>query len=295
MEFEPSNRNFDNLTKLQPRGGLIEDPDPRLGDDVVHDLLQVAGLFEHFQLPVGASAHLEHLVNVIDLFSRSKLIYDGVNQLKVFQHQIASGNFFLFAEINQFSLDSVTRGAKLVLHDERTAIDPIALIGCMQLVQHGHGRLDQRCNSHGFVEPHGNVAYPYLEGVKEWMRADVPPDFLAVIDAMGLDQKVDEGLVFRPVGENIGNVGSREPLKHFTAVRFKPGIHTHPEGRVRRQRQDMRQEVPHGIHDVDGGIAVLNADVDVQSENQVGARDELHVLDHLRIAFVGINLLQLPV
>ncbi len=76
---------------------------------------------------------------------------------------------------------------------------------------------------------------------------------------------------------------------------LKPEFMPIQKGELVDERQDVRQEIPHRVHDVDRGIAVLDADVHVQPEDQVGARDELHVLDYAVIALVGINLLQLPV
>ena len=49
------------------------------------------------------------------------------------------------------------------------------------------------------------------------------------------------------------------------------------------------------IHHVDRGLAVLDADVHVQAENQIGARHQLHVLDDVLVALVGMNLLRAPV
>ena len=57
----------------------------------------------------------------------------------------------------------------------------------------------------------------------------------------------------------------------------------------------MRQEVPQLIHQVNQRLAVLDADVDVQAEDQVGARDDLHVLDDLQVALVGVDVLHAPV
>ena len=66
-------------------------------------------------------------------------------------------------------------------------------------------------------------------------------------------------------------------------------------GELDGQRQDVRQKIPQRVHDVDGGIAVLDPDMHVQSEHQVGASDELHVLDDLAIPLVRVNLLRLPI
>ena len=49
------------------------------------------------------------------------------------------------------------------------------------------------------------------------------------------------------------------------------------------------------IHHVDRGLAIFNADVHVQAENQVGPRHQLQVFDNVFVAFVGMNLLHPPV
>ena len=53
------------------------------------------------------------------------------------------------------------------------------------------------------------------------------------------------------------------------AVRLQPGVHAEPERRVGRERQQMRQEVAHLVHQVNRGLAILDADVHVQAEDQV--------------------------
>ena len=49
------------------------------------------------------------------------------------------------------------------------------------------------------------------------------------------------------------------------------------------------------IHDVDRGLAVLDADVDVQAEDEVGARHQLHVFDDVLVALVGVDFLDAPI
>ena len=49
------------------------------------------------------------------------------------------------------------------------------------------------------------------------------------------------------------------------------------------------------IHHVDRGFAILDPDVHVQPENQVRARDQLHVFDDNFVACVGMNFLRAPV
>lgn len=62
------------------------------------------------------------------------------------------------------------------------------------------------------------MSHTEFEGAEERVRADVPPDFLGVIDAIGLDQQLDEVLVLAPAGEIIGNIGAGKFVKDLAAV-----------------------------------------------------------------------------
>ena len=120
------------------------------------------------------------------------------------------------------------------------------------------------------------------------MRTDVPPDFLRVVDAIGLDQQLDEIFVFAPAGEIVRNVGARKFVEHLAAIGFQSGIHPQPERRIGRERQNVRQKIARMIHQLDGGLAIFHADVNVQAENQVGARHQLHILNDVLVTLVGM-------
>jgi hypothetical protein len=77
------------------------------------------------------------------------------------------------------------------------------------------------------------------------MRANVPPDFLGVVDAVGADQQSDVILKFRVAGEGVGDAGAGEVFKDLGAIAFVAGIEAEPEGRVGGQRHDVRQKVAH--------------------------------------------------
>ena len=66
------------------------------------------------------------------------------------------------------------------------------------------------------------------------------------------------------------------------------------KGELHGDGQDMGEEVPRTVHDLDGGLAIFHADVHVQAEDQVGARHHLQVLDDGRVPLVGIDLLVAP-
>jgi hypothetical protein len=127
------------------------------------------------------------------------------------------------------------------------------------------------------------------------MRPDIPPDFLGVIDAIGLDQQVDEALVFAVTRKVIRDIRAGELIEDFAAVGFEPGIHAAPERRIRGKSQDMRKEVARRIHDVYGRFGVFDADMDVQAEDEIGARHHLQVFDDGPVALIRVDLLFAPV
>ena len=49
------------------------------------------------------------------------------------------------------------------------------------------------------------------------------------------------------------------------------------------------------IHHVDRGLAIFDADVHVQAEDQIGAGHQLQVLHDVFVALVGMNFLSAPV
>ena len=57
----------------------------------------------------------------------------------------------------------------------------------------------------------------------------------------------------------------------------------------------MGNEVAGGVHDLYGGFAVFDADVDVEAEDQIAAGNGLHVFDDGGVTLVGINFLFAPV
>src|SRR5947209_2781948 len=103
----------------------------------------------------------------------------------------------------------------------------------MQLVKLDHSRLNQRRQCDGLVEAQRNVADAYLERIEEWVRPDVPPDLLGIVDAFSPDEQVDEILEVAPTGEGVRDIRARELIEDFASIGFQPGIHAQPEWRIR--------------------------------------------------------------
>ena len=87
---------------------------------------------------------------------------------------------------------------------------------------------------------------------------------------------------------------SRKPLEHFEPVALQASIVTDPKRRVDRERVNVRQKIARLIHYVDGDIAIWNANVHVQSKNEVRAGEQLHILYNLLIALAFSDELIVP-
>src|SRR5947207_10868665 len=127
------------------------------------------------------------------------------------------------------------------------------------------------------------------------MKSDVPPNFLRVIDATGLDEQLAVVFVLGKAFECVGNPSARKTLEHFESIPFQAGVLANPEWRVGRERVNVREKIARLIHDVNRALAIRNADMHVQSEDEIGACELLHVLDDLLIAFALSNELVAPV
>src|SRR5882672_8348041 len=150
------------------------------------------------ELAVGAGSHLHNLTNVTYFCPGIELVEYVIDKGQVFLQQLAHRNFLLLAEVDNLSVDAVAGRPPLVFHDQSAAVEAEALVLLVELVELDHRGLDQRGQRYGFFYAHGDIAHAEFEGVEEWMRADVPPDFLGVVDATGLDQEIDEVLVLSP-------------------------------------------------------------------------------------------------
>lgn len=132
----------------------------------------------------------------------------------------------------------------------------------------------------------GDVADAEFERVEDRVEADVPPDLLRVIDAAGLDEQVNVAVELVDRFEEIGNACAWETLEDLKAVGGVPCVAADPERRVRGESEDMRQEVPRRVLQLDGRFPVGHAEVDVQAEDKIRARDLLEIVEDALVALV---------
>src|SRR2546428_31241 len=136
-------------------------------------------------------------------------------------------------------------------------------------------RLDQRGDGDRFLNSRGNVTDAELQGSEGGVRTNIPPDFLSVVDTMEIHEQLHMVVVLAPGAEVVGYTGAGKPPKDRCAVGLQAGVATHPEGRTGGERQQVREEITHGIHQVDHRVAVRHGDVHVHAKDQQGTRELL--------------------
>ena len=265
------------------------------GNDVIDYGFEVFSPVVNLNLPVGAGAVGEDLLHVVHLGAGAEFIHHVINEFEQLVDEVAGGDLLLFAEIDHLALDAVAGGAPAVLVDQAGAVGAETEVVAVELVELGDDGLHDRGEADGFVHSHRDVAHAELQRVEERVEADVPPDLLRVVDAPGLDEQVDVAVELLDGLEQVGDAGARKTLEDLQAVGGEAGVAADPERRVGGQREDVRQEIARGVLELDGGLAVGHADVDVQAEDEVGAGDLLEIVQHALVALAGGDLLVNPV
>src|SRR6266481_712541 len=254
---------------------------------MLHNGAQVTGLLKDAKLALGTGAFVENGVHVFDGAAAAEVVHDIIDEGQQFYGEIAHGHFGFFAEVDELALDAVARGAPFFFFDERAAIHAIAHVRGVQAMELDDDGLGERGDGHGFFHLRGDVAHAEFEGAERRMRAHVPPDFLTAVDAIELDEQVEEILVGAPGLKFLGHAGTREATEYRGAKRFQTGVAAHPERRAGGERKQVRKEVAHHVHHIDGGLLVGHGDVDVHAEDEQGARELLQFLDDVLVALAG--------
>src|SRR5437870_5674141 len=105
-------------------------------------------------------------------------------------------NLCFLAEIDQFSVEAVARSAPSVFVQKPTTINAKRDVLPKQLVKSRNHSLGQGRDRQRVVDARLRIAYPHFQRVEEGMQANVPPNFLRVIDATGFHQELAVIFVF---------------------------------------------------------------------------------------------------
>src|SRR3989442_742834 len=264
------------------------------GDQVAHDGLQVAGFMEDAQLAVRARAFVHDRVDILNGAPAAQVVHDVVHEFEQFGNELAHGHFGFLAKVDEFSIDAVTRRAPLVFFDECAPVKAPTDVALVQAVELHNDRLGERGDRHRLFHFGGDIEHAEFEGAEGGVRAHVPPNLFAVVDAVQLDEKIYKIFVGAPGFELFGHTGARKAAEDRRAKRLEPGISAHPERRAGGERQEMREEVAHAVHHVDGSLLVGHGDVDVHAEDEQGSRELPHLFDDVLITLAGRNNLVNP-
>src|SRR6267154_594798 len=256
---------------------------------MLHDGAQVAGLLVNTKLALCAGAFVENGVNVLDGAAAAEFVDDIVDKGEELDCEIAHGHFSFFAEVDEFAFDAVARGPPFVFFDECAAVDAEAHITGVKAVQLHDNGLGEGGDGDGFFDLGGDVAHTELKSAERGMGANVPPDFLAAVDAVELDEETKKIFVGAPGLELFGHAGAREAAENGGAERFQAGVAAHPEGRTGGEREQVREEIADHVHHVDGGLFVGHGDVNVHAKNQQGTRELLEFFDNVLVTLAGRN------
>src|SRR6267378_4289123 len=254
-----------------------------------HDGAQIAGLLVDAKLALGAGAFVENGVNVLDGAAAAEFVDNIIDKGEEFDGEIAHGHFGFFAEVDEFAFDAVACGAPFIFFDKGAAVNAEAHIAGVKAVQFHDDSLREGGDGDGFFDFGGDVAHTELESAERGMRANVPPDFLAAVDAVELHEETKKVFVGAPGLELFGNAGTREAAENGGAERFQTGVAAHPEGRTGGKREEVREKIADHVHHVDGGLFVWHGDVNVHAKNQQGTRELLEFFDNVLVTLARRN------
>ena len=169
---------------------------------------------------------------MFDLFARIEFINDIIDKFEQFANQIFDRNFFLFAQIEQFSVETVTNRPPFVFLNQTAVIKPEAEIFVDQSIKFGNDRLKKRGDGDRVVNARRNVADAKFERREKRMRANIPLNLCRVLHTVHLDEQIDIALKLLVRFEMIGNVGARKFFENFRAITFQSRVKSEPERRT---------------------------------------------------------------
>ena len=122
------------------------------------------------------------------------------------------------------------------------------------------------------------VADPDLDRAERVMGPHAPPELRRLDDRVRVLQQLDEVRVGPPVAERLVDAAAREcPGEDLRAHGVQAGVAMVEEGRVRREGEQRRQELPHPVGDRNGPVGPPDPDVDVEAPGVVPLRDPAQV------------------
>src|ERR1700684_2419367 len=170
----------------------------RFRDEMPYHRFQVAGLLIDAQLTLRAGAVFENRMDVFDGAAAAEIVHDVIHEFEQLEGELAHGDFGLFAEIDELAFDTVARGAPFVFFDQGAAVESVTLIAFVEAMEFYDDSLRERGDGYGFFDFGGHIEHAEFESAKHGVRANVPPDFFSIVDAVEFYQKIDEIFIGTP-------------------------------------------------------------------------------------------------
>ena len=134
--------------------------------------------------------------------------------------------------------------------------------------------VDERGERLGLRQVGLPVGDPNLDGREREVRPDAPPELRVLGDGARLVEEANVVLVLLPRRERVRHAAAREEAREdLRARRVETGVDALVERGARREREDLRQQVPQPVRDRDRPVCAADADVDVEAEGVVAPDD----------------------
>src|SRR5579859_2209236 len=107
-------------------------------------------------------------------------------------------------KINDLGIEAIAHGTPLVLFEEIARYDICFSAALIEPGLFCHQRLADCREANDIIEREWHIEDAELHGAKKRMGTDIPPDFLGVVDAAGVDKCLYIAFVIAPRLECIG-------------------------------------------------------------------------------------------
>ncbi len=215
------------------------------------------------------------------------------DQFDDFVEQLAERHDPLPPQVEQARIVRIAHRPPAVLVDQQRRIRAPVLVVTAQPVEPADQAQVQRRQPHRVLERRARVHDPRLERRVARAQAHVPPDPRGVDDHARLDQRVHVATVFAVARKRFRQPRARNAVEDHQAERHQSRALAFPERRAAREREQVRQEIPRLVQQVDAQLVVVDADVHVQAADHHAPRHALHFLEQRDVTLlVGALLLR---
>src|SRR5258707_6346166 len=166
-------------------------------------------------------------------------IDDIVDKIQQLVDQGAGVHLFYFPEVDEIAVDTIAAGPPFVLVYQGARILDIVHVLQTELIDLYADGLEERGDAHRLVDGHRHIADAELHGIEEGMYAQVPPDLLCIVDAIGLYEQFYKIVIGLDAFKVFGDARAGEFVKYFCPVGLVSREPSFPEGGVGAEGIDM--------------------------------------------------------